>query len=236
MNRRLIYAVAATLMAVACTTEWDSGCVLFLLEEGEVTEHTKGTVRDYAELPHLDSLSLTIKDSSLKRIFNGGLSDWNPDTKMTPGDYSASVSYGDPSAEGPGAACFAGYADFTIKAGELTTAIVDVRLGNSIVKIETTETFRNYFPASCFTISTPLNPQGFIYDGTAVFVSGAFSVKGTVKSQNGTESALEEKAWRGEPSTCYTVKYDVTNAGGLAIHVSFDNTVQTVELGEISLN
>ena len=155
---------------------------------------------------------------------------------MTPGDYNATVSAGNPETEGPGAACFMGSRNFEIIAGELASVVIDVTLGNSIVKIEKTESFQSYFPESSFTITTPLNPQGFCYDGRPVFVSGTFGINGTAKNQTGTSFNLEEKSWRGKPATCYTVKYDVTNAGCVTVSISFDDTVQTVDLGEKNVN
>lgn len=223
-------------MLVSCTREWDSGCVYFLLREGTVIEQTKSSVTQYASLPDIDSLSLEIGNSALSRIFSGKVSDWNPATKMTPGDYTVTVSAGDPYNEGPAAACFTGSADFSIVAGEMVCVTVNVTLGNSIVKIGRTGSFDNYFPESSFKVTTPLNPDGFVYDGSPVFISGSFSIVGTATNQSGNVFSLESKSWRGEPATCYNVIYDVTNAGGVTVRISFDDTVQTVDLGEINMN
>ena len=39
-----------------------------------------------------------------------------------------------------------------------------------------------------------------------------------------------------EPATCYTLSFDVTGTGGSSISITFDDSVETVNLEDIELN
>lgn len=224
----------ALVVTLSCQKQDGTGRLVFSLTEGDVAEAaTKGNVSDYASLPSSDSFSLTVKDSRSTTVFTGTVGSWDPSKKLASGNYSAEVSYGSDSEEGPAKPYFSGAADFAVKSGT-TEVAVPVTLGNAIVKIVTTDNFKHYYPTSSFTVDTPDN--SFVWNGTPLFVAYQFSVSGTVTSQTGKTFSLETKSWKGEAATCYTVKYDVSNIGGVTVSVSFSDSVETVNLGEIELN
>ena len=98
----LIFLASIALCMSACTKSGQEGSIVFRLEGGDVLEiETKGSVTDYASLPSAGDFSLLLKNSFGTEVYSGKLSGWNASTKLTPGNYSASVSYGDPSEEGP---------------------------------------------------------------------------------------------------------------------------------------
>lgn len=235
---RLILAISALVALASCQKTAGTGSVSFALREGEVAEETKGSVSDYVpSLPASSAFRLVVTNkTSGATVYDGTLGDWDPETGFAAGSYNVVASYGSESEEGPGKPYFYGTQDFTIIGGQTTEVQVTVSLGNCIVKVTCTDAFKNYYPQQNFVISTPDNQTGFAYDGTAVFVAWKFTVSGTVTNQYGKSSSLAPKTWTVEPATCYTVKYDVTNVGGVTVTITFDNTVETVELGEIDLN
>ena len=233
----LIFLTSIAICLSACSRSAQDGSIVFRLEGGDVLEvETKGNVTDYASLPSSGDFTLLLKNSAGTQVYSGPMSGWDSSAGLAPGNYSASVSYGDASEEGPSKPCFEGSKDFTVKPSETTSVAIPVTLGNCVVKIECTDQFRNYYPERTMRITTPDSPSGFVYEGKAVFVAYQWSISGTMKSQGGTEYTLPERTWKGAPATCYTVKYDVSNVGGVSISISFSDSVETVTLEEIELN
>jgi len=233
----ILIAARAILVSSCSKPDKESGSISFSLEEGAVVEVlTKGNVSDYATLPSAANFSLTVKNSLGATIYDGLLGDWNSDVALAAGNYSAAVKYGDPSEEGPGRPCFEGSANFGVLGGQTTNVSIPVTLGNCIVKIECTDAFKNYFPQQSFAISTPESASGFTYTGKAIFVAYQWTVSGSLKTQTGADYDLPERTFKGNAATCYTVKYDLSNVGGVTITISFDDDVETVNLDEIELN
>ena len=233
----LFLMAAAILATFSCGKSQVNGGVRFSLGEGSVDEVvTKGQVSDYAALPASGNFALTLKNSLGATVYNGLLSAWDESTQLQAGNYTVSASYGSPSAEGPSKPYFEGSATFAVTGGATTSVSIPVTLGNCLVKIVCTEAFQNYYPTRVFHISTPETSAGFDYDGTAVFVAYQWSIGGTLTSQGGTAYTLPERSWSGDPATCYTVKYDVSNTGGVSITISFSDTTETVTLEDLELN
>lgn len=232
---RLTILALALIASAACQKADRTGQLVFSLEEGEVADVvTKGNVTDYAALPSENSFNLTIKDSKSATVYAGTIGDWSPAVRLGAGNYTAEVSYGSDAEEGPEKPYFAGSTAFSLAGGETTTVTIPVTLGNSVVKVSTTAAFKNYYPTSTFTVTTPDN--SFTWDGKPIFVAYQFSVGGAVTNQAGQDFTLETKTWKGDAATCYTVKYDVNNVGGVTVAVSFNDNVESVDLGETELN
>ena len=229
---------AGILVLAACgKTDPSQGRITFSLEEGNVAEvATKGSVSNYAALPASTDFSLEIKNSLGATVYSGALGAWNPATELATGNYTATARYGDASEEGPGKPCFEGSASFVVVGGQNTNVRIPVSLGNCIVTIACTDAFKNYYPSQSFRITTPDHPDGFSFNGKGIFVAYQFSVSGSLTTLAGQEYNFPERSFRGEAATCYTVKFDVSNVGGLSITVTFNDSVQTVTLEDVQLN
>ena len=231
-----ILTAALLPVLISCQKENQDGVVSFALEEGEVFSCTKSSVSDFAAVPSVEEFNLLIKNASTGSvIYNGKFTGWKEDTKVRSGNYTAEASCGIESEEGPDKPFFYGCEEFQITGGQNTEVGIPVSLGNCIVRIECSESFRQYYPDYSFRIETPYNPEGFDYDGRAVFVACQFSVSGQVTDRNGVQSQLKKSSWSGAPATSYTVEYDISNVGGATVVVTFDNTLYPVDTGGIDL-
>lgn len=235
----ILMAVILAAAAVSCRSlAEEEGYAVFRITEGSVAEQTKSRVSDFAELPLDPALyKLTLKYLKTgENVFEAGLETWDSSRKLAPGQYSAYLSCGDSEAEGPAAAWFEGTADLNIEPGKLSETTIEVALGSSIVKIAATPAFEAYYPQRSFIVSTPGNAQGFLWEGTPIFVNRQFSVRGTLFTGDGRSFELSAKTFKGEPSTCYSVTFDVTNVGSVTVEITFDDTPQTVDLGQVDIN
>ena len=233
----VLLMAAAILATLSCEKAQVSGGVRFSLKEGSVDEVvTKGQVSDYAALPAAGDFTLTLTNSLGATLYSGLLSAWDESTQLQAGNYSVTATYGNLTDEGASKPYFEGNAAFTVTGGETAAVSIPVTLGNCLVNIVCTEAFQHYYPTRVFHISTPETPAGFDYSGTAVFVAYQWSISGRLTSQGGAEYTLPLQTWTGEPATRYTIKYDVSNIGGVAITISFSDTVETVTLEEVEVN
>ena len=104
--------------------------------------------------------------------------------------------------------------------------------------MECTEGFRNYYRNWSFKLSrSGADIVAFAKDETkAAFVDGyRFTLSGVMEAETKTYTFNKEYSSL-EPATAYTFVFDVTNTGSAAITISFNNKVETVELGDIELN
>lgn len=220
--------------------EMSSGQIELTLDGAfEITEVTKSQISDYTGLPSASDFTVTIKDGR-SSVWTGLLSQYDPAMKLASGSYSAEASYGTEGEEGFDKPWISGSRAFTVSGGQTTSVSIPVKLSNSIIRVECTDQFRNYFPEYSFKVTTGSNtvidfPKG---ETRAAFIDAyRFRVDGTMTSQSGTSKTFSKEYSSGiEPATCYTIRFDVTNVGRLTISVSFNDTLETVDLGEVELN
>lgn len=233
MRRLFLMTVLLAAVAVAsCQKTEQTGTMVFSLSDGDVIEvETKGNVSDYASVPSESAFMLEVK-SGKTSIWSGSLTDWDPEFKLKAGNYSAEVWCGSAEEEGWSKPYFYGSEEFSIFGGQVSAVDIPVSLGNCIVKIACTDMFKNYYPSYSFTITTGAGNEFEYKEGGLFMDAYKFTVSGKLTAQNGKTSDIEPKTWNVEAAKCYTVKFDVSNVGGVKITVSFDNTVETVELIE----
>lgn len=229
---KFIAAALAALALAACQKADQTGRLVFSIEEGQVADvETKGNVSDYATMPSAGNFLLTVK-SGPTMIWSGLLSDWDSTKELKAGNYTAEASYGSLEEEGYAKPYFFGTSNFSINGGQSTTVGIPVSLGNAIVKISCTDAFKNYYTSYSFTVTTGAG-NVFEYKEGGIFMDAyRFSVSGTLTAQNGSTYTMTPRTWNLEPATCHNVKFDVSNTGSVTVTVSFDDTVQTVELVE----
>ena len=233
----------ATIAALASCRKADDteGAVCFSLDQQAVVADvvTRSYVSDYTTLPSASDFTITVKSGS-STVYSGLLSGYDSSTKLNAGNYTVDAVYGAEGEEGFDKPYFTGSTAFAVQGGATTSVSIPVSLANSIIKVAVTSAFENYFKDWSFTVSTGSSntisfPKG---ETRAAFVDAyRFTVSGTMTSQSGAASSFSKEYTSGiEAATCYTLRFDVSNVGGLTVTVTFNDTVETVDLGTVELN
>lgn len=243
---RISVLAALSLAALSCSTKvtpgdgGNGGFVNFTVENGgEIVEVTKSSVSDYTALPEASDFNITVKDSDGVSVYDGAVSGWDSSKSLQTGDYSVTATCGEEGSEGFDKPYFTGSKNFTVTGGQTSSVSVPVKLGNSIVRISCSESFRNYFTDWSFAIETGSGTKvDFPKTETrAAFIEAyRFSISGSLTSQGGKVTRFEKEYSSIEANTCYTISFDASNIGGLKVSVSFDDTVETIDCGDIELN
>ena len=233
-------ALCCLVLAASCNKPAEQCCGLVRLNldhDSALREATKSAVSDYTTLPSAADFSLSITDAQDNQT---PVSDPTQAVELAAGNYTASASFGSTSDEGWDKPCFEGTQAFTVQGGETTDVTITVKLANCIVKVETTEQFRNYYSDWTFSVKSGAGTTvDFVRDETraAFFDAYQISVSGTLTGQNGKDYTFSSKEYKNlEAATCYTLKFDVSNVGGNSIVITFNDIVDDVELGSIDIN
>ena len=215
------------------------GSVQFSLENqsGVIDIETKSSVGDFTTLPSAADFSITVEDASGNQTV---VSDLSAPISLPSGDYTATASYGTLTDEGFDKPCFSGSTTFTVKGGESSTVSIRVSLASCIVKMAFTDNFKNYYPDYNLSLTTG---NGTVIpfpksETRACFMDAyQFSLSGTLVNQAGVSTTTPSKDFKNlQSATCYTLKMDASNIGSNVITISFDDTTETVDLGNIDLN
>lgn len=219
----------------------DTGSITFAVAaQQEVADVTRSKVSDITDLPAAADFTLTITDAQKKTVWSGTIAQMTEPYTIAAGEYTATAQYGSVSDEGFDKPCFTGSMPFTINGGDSKQITIPVSLANAIVKVSCTEMFRNYFSDYSFKITTAAGTQiDFPKSETrGAFIDAyKFTIDGTLKNQGGTAQSFNKTYDTGiNPATCYTVTFDASSVGGTSITVTFNDTTETIDLGDIELN
>lgn len=219
----------------------DTGSITFAVAaQQEVADVTRSQISDITALPAAADFTLTITDAQKKTVWSGTIAQMTEPYTIAAGEYTATAQYGSVSDEGFDKPCFTGSVPFTINGGDSKQIAIPVSLANAIVKVSCTEMFRNYFSDYSFKITTAAGTQiDFPKSETrGAFIDAyKFTIDGTLKNQGGTAQSFNKTYDTGiNPATCYTVTFDASSVGGTSITVTFNDTTETIDLGDIELN
>lgn len=238
--KALALALAALSLVLSCTksSKGEEGFVSFQIsQDEEVALVTKSSVGSFTTLPSPDDFRLVIVNSSDEEI---PVSDPKGLTSLPAGNYTVKASFGSSSEEGFDKPCFYGEQTFSINGGQTSAVTVKTTLANAIVRFEYSENFRKYYTDYSFTLTSGKGTQiQFPASETrAAFVDAyLIKVKGSLTSQGGKTQEFPEKEYKGlDAATCYTLRFDASNVGSSIVTISFNDTVEDVDLGETELN
>jgi len=240
----ILSAILAAGFFACCTTESrpssDEGSLKLSIEAGDVLVQTRSNISDYTVLPSGSDFDAEIINSIGQSVWKGKISQWKESTPLATGDYSVYVKYGDITKEGPDLPYLEGSADFTIVGLKTTQVNIPATLANCIVHISFTEAFRNYFPEYDITLTSAASNEFKFSQAQApkaIFIDAyKFTLSGKLTSQAGTESDLPSKLFENlESAVCYNLVLDASTVGGVKINISFNDEVQTVDLGKIEI-
>lgn len=239
---RIFTAAVTLILASACAkqTQKNYGFIQLGAEiDAAIAESTKSHLSDFTgELPKAEDLNIVISDWDGDVVYEGkaGLLD-NSDPYLT-GEYSVTALYGTVADEGADKPRFQGQSDFTVVSNETTTVNVTARLANTILKIRLSENFKKYYSAVQMELETGSGNSFSLTDGSVIFVEPfRFTLRGSMTNPQGKSSEWEKTFESGiEPGCCYTITIDAANIRASAITIGFNDSIQTVELGEIDIN
>ncbi len=237
---KTIFSVLALLTAFSCAkTPAPGGQVSFeVTSNQQIDDVTKSQVSDFTELPEVSDFSISVSCEERGYTWNGKISDWDPATILLAGEYSVATSYGSLAVEGFDKPYFTGTETFTVKGGEQTAVSIPVSLGNTIVKMAFSESFKNYYPEYSFKLTRDGNEIVTFAKGEmkAAFVDGwKFRLEGTLVGETNTVNISKDYSDLA-PATAYTFNFDVTNVGGASLTIKFNDTVEIIDLRDYELN
>lgn len=238
---KTILGVMVLALAFSCTknhTEGKGQVAFVLSSDLEIADETKSNVSQFTTLPSSGDFTISITDASSAPVWSGKLSDWDSATLLQAGNYKVTATYGSIEEEGFDKPYFTGSADFAVAGAQTTEVKINVSLGNTVVLIRCTENFRNYYQDYTFKL-TRNNSEIVTFvkdDARGAFVDGyKFTLAGTVTSPTKTQTFSKDYTSLHE-ATAYTFLFDASNVGGATITVTFNNNVETIELGDLELN
>lgn len=241
MKKASVLILSALMALSSCNKEdLSSGKIEFTLDGSfEITEVTKSQVSDYTTSPKAGDFTVTIKDSK-STVWTGLLSNYDASTALSTGSYTVEASYGAEGDEGFDKPWICGSQSFTVNGGQTTSVSIPVKMNNSAIRVQCSDQFVRYFPEYSFTVTTGSNtvisfPKG---ETRAAFIDAyKFRIDGSMTSQTGAAKSFSKEYSSGiQPATCYTILFDVSNVGGLSVSISFNDSLETVNLGEVELN
>lgn len=205
---------------------------------------------DSSILPDTSLFSLTIEsvttdDGSTYYNKFENISDYNTPYLPT-GTYKASISYGDTEEEGVDLPCFYGETEFTIVARKTIYVEISAMLSNSIIGLNTSEWFENYYPASSFTVTTEagstfnFSSDDDSYGNDKYFVKpdSKLYLNGSATKTNGYDVVFQkEEIGQTSEQTLHNIIIDASQAGAGGITITLDNNPATsVDAQEVELN
>lgn len=177
------------------------------------------------------------------------------ETFFAPGTYTATLSWGDPEAEGTDVRAFYGQTRFDIVPRRTTPVAITARIVHSAVTVRATEAFMRYFHDAHFTVTTASgNTFDFAPDAATltettagrvtaadpVYVKAATSltVIGRALRQTGTAVTFAEQRLASTTArTCHVFTFDAPDAGSASLEIYLgEEYVETRLLPVVELN
>lgn len=179
------------------------------------------------------ALSLSKQDGSFTKTWSSP-DEFDESEQFGVGAYKLAASYGSEDIEGFEAPYYYGETSFNIVEGEDTPVAITASLANTMVSIDFTQEFKNFFPE--YSSQMHSNGGDFITfeageTRPAYLKPGTISVIIDVTKQNGLHATLQPADFQAEPRHHYHVTYDVTDKQGDAqLKVSFDSSIKTEDI------
>lgn len=249
--KKLVLIASVAMMAAAC----QKVSVEQIAGPGELKLNlsASGAVRSLAagqadggieiEVPNISDFSLTITGADYNRTWSS-VSDYSSDERFQAGMYDVAIEYGDIAEEGFGKPYFFASKNVEVFERNRTTNVELVAtVGNAIVEIAMTDSFKGYFVKHDFTLTTASNTFPLEENPAQhLFVAPQQPVKidcTCIRQANAAAGTTEELATQTidvAARTRYIVKYDLQQAGGVTVNISLnDEIIDTIEL-PIELN
>lgn len=236
--KRGVIIPAVALLAISCSEEdrlglsGGEGAIRLALSaspEVAVAAPTRNAIPQL-EAPEINqfAIRLTKSDNSYSQTWNS-IDEFNAETSFRTGSYNLEAYMGDVDVEGFDAPCFYGAATVSVVEAKETEASITATLANSMVSVDYTDAFKNYFK----DYSARVHSAGHSYiDFAADETRPAFIAPGEVDlavsftNPQGQSTSVQPAGFTAKPRHHYRVHFDVTQGAGNAVLViSFDDTL-----------
>lgn len=203
-------------------------------------------------VPQPSELALTIHsdDPEVNSVWENADAFNAADTLFKAGVYTATLTYGDPEAEGENKPYYSGTEQFDLTAGTTAEVTVTARIANSMAEIRTTEAFDRYFHDATFTLRTgagnefrftpgaePADSPVFVQAGTSISISGTARQQSQTGTDEGPEVKLAaEPLASTSPRTRHIFTFDAADAGSATLHITLDENEELTSSVDIELN
>lgn len=188
-----------------------------------------------AEIPVLSApdiadfaVRLTKSDNSYSKTWDS-LDDFNAEESFRTGTYTLEAYVGDVDTEGFDAPYFYGAAQVSVMEAKETEASLTASLANSMVSVDYTDAFKNYFS----DYSARVHSAGHSYidfaagETRAAFISpGEVDLSVTFTTPQGQTTSLQPAGFTAKPRHHYRVRFDVGEGTGNAVlKIIFDDSL-----------
>lgn len=230
MKRQLIYLFAsAAILTAGCSkneTEADGLGTLAIRTAADASVITRST-------PSGAEFALRITGDEFDRTWETVAAFDAADTPLPKGRYMASITHGDPEAEGPEKPYYAGEKTFDLLPRRVNTVEITAQLANSQVFVGATAQFVKYFHDANFTLTTA---SGTTYDfkpgtdtpGEVIFIPAGTRLKvtgsalrqpATDTDQGGLVTFPEQTVAAAKARTRHTFTFDAADAGSATVSI-----------------
>lgn len=185
------------------------------------------------------SLKLTSESGSFAREW-ASASEFSDPVSVPVGKYTLEAWYGDLETEGFEKPYYYGSSSLTVEENRTTPVSVTATLANSMVRVEMSDMFRNYFASYSLTLRSELGNEIAYPDGetrSVYLAPGQVTASITITKQNGTTATLEPKSFTAEGRHSYVLKFDINSgeAGDGFLVLTYDDMTD-MENVEIDLS
>lgn len=180
--------------------------------------------------PEEFSLRISKSDGSYSKEWKS-IATFSEDEELRSGDYIVEAFYGDKTEEGAAKPAFYGFSNVKVLPGEVTPVEIETELSNSMVSVEYTDAFRNYFKD--WSIQLHSDKGNAYVDVPATQTEptylhpGRVSVTVNFTKWDGTQSSIQPASFTAEARHHYYVKLDVNNgdAHSAKLIITFDDAL-----------
>lgn len=163
------------------------------------------------------------------------LSDFQNQKSFPVGSYTLSASYGSADEEGFDKPYFYGDSEVTVLDARTSEVEVLAQLANSMVSVDYTENFRNYFKSYGVTIHSEGHSYiDFAAEETrpAFIAPGEVNIAVNVTNPSGKSATLQPAAFPAQARHHYHITFDVTNSpkGDSQLQILFDDSIETEDV------
>lgn len=185
------------------------------------------------------SLKLTSESGSFAREW-ASAAEFSDPVSVPVGKYTLEAWYGALETEGFEKPYYYGSSSLTVEENRTTPVSVTATLANSMVRVEMSDMFRNYFASYSLTLRSELGNEIAYPDGetrSVYLAPGQVTASITITKQNGTTATLEPKSFTAEARHSYVLKFDINSgeAGDGFLVLTYDDMTD-MENVEIDLS